>query len=73
MSTQDEIIQVRNSLTKNRTEHFGKDVWLEFVRPKFLENIDLTSGGRERLPHQTLRHAGGEGAGEVAAQGQGLQ
>ena len=58
MSTQDEIIQVRNSLTKNRTEHFGKDVWLEFVRPKFLENIDLTSDMPTRLE-------GGRGCGKT--------
>lgn len=58
MSTQDDIVQVRNSLTKNRTEHLGKDVWSDFVRPKFLDNIDLTSDMPTRLE-------GGRGSGKT--------
>lgn len=53
-----EISQVKHSLTKNRSEHLGKDVWSDFVIPRFFNRVDLISTMPTRLE-------GGRGSGKT--------
>lgn len=53
-----EISQVKHSLTKNRSEHLGKDVWSDFVIPRFFSKVDLISTMPTRLE-------GGRGSGKT--------
>ncbi|WP_187979559.1 ORC-CDC6 family AAA ATPase [Pseudomonas oryzihabitans] len=53
-----EISQVKHSLTKNRSEHLGKDVWSDFVIPRFFRKVDLISTMPTRLE-------GGRGSGKT--------
>lgn len=53
-----EISQVKHSLTKNRSEHLGKDVWSDFVVPRFFNRVDLISTMPTRLE-------GGRGSGKT--------
>ncbi|WP_156483671.1 ORC-CDC6 family AAA ATPase [Azotobacter vinelandii] len=53
-----EISQVKHSLTKNRSEHLGKDVWSDFVIPRFFNRVQLIS----TMP---IRLEGGRGSGKT--------
>ena len=53
-----EISQVKHSLTKNRSEHLGKDVWSDFVIPRFFNRVPLIS----TMP---IRLEGGRGSGKT--------
>lgn len=53
-----EISQVKHSLTKNRSEHLGKDVWSDFVIPRFFNRVSLIS----TMP---IRLEGGRGSGKT--------
>ena len=53
-----EISQVKHSLTKNRSEHLGKDVWNDFVVPRFFNRVQLIS----TMP---IRLEGGRGSGKT--------
>jgi len=53
-----EIAQVKHSLTKNRSEHLGKDVWSDFVIPRFFNRVQLIS----TMP---IRLEGGRGSGKT--------
>lgn len=53
-----EISQVKHSLTKNRSEHLGKDVWKDFVIPRFFNRVSLIS----KMP---IRLEGGRGSGKT--------
>lgn len=54
----EQITDVKQSLTKNRTEHLGRDVWKDFVVPRFFKKIDLMSDMPTRLE-------GGRGSGKT--------
>ena len=54
----EEIHSVKSSLTKNRTEHLGLDVWNEFVVPRFYDKISIFSDMPTRLE-------GGRGSGKT--------
>lgn len=53
-----EIAQIKHSLTKNRSEHLGKDVWSDFVIPRFFNRVQLIS----TMP---IRLEGGRGSGKT--------
>lgn len=53
-----EITKFKHSLTKNRSEHIGKDVWKDFVIPRFFNRVDLASAMPARLE-------GGRGSGKT--------
>ena len=53
-----EIAEVKHSLTNNRTEHLGKDVWKEFVIPRFFKKERVVSEMPTRLE-------GGRGSGKT--------
>ncbi|WP_148253386.1 ORC-CDC6 family AAA ATPase [Aidingimonas lacisalsi] len=58
MTETSEITKLKHSLTKNRSEHLGKDVWNDFVVPRFFNRVDLTS----EMP---IRLEGGRGSGKT--------
>ena len=45
----DQISDLKLSLTKNRAEHIGSDVWKEFVVPRFFKKNDLISDMPTRI------------------------
>lgn len=53
-----EVSQVKHSLTRNRSEHLGKDVWSDFVIPRFFNRVSLVS----TMP---IRLEGGRGSGKT--------
>lgn len=53
-----EISHIKHSLTKNRSEHLGKDVWSDFVIPRFFNRVPLIS----TMP---IRLEGGRGSGKT--------
>lgn len=54
----DQISDLKLSLTKNRAEHIGNDVWKEFVVPRFFKKNDLISDMPTRIE-------GGRGSGKT--------
>ncbi|MCD1589019.1 hypothetical protein K7H09_23755 [Halomonas sp. IOP_14] len=53
-----DVTSFKHALTKNRSEHLGKDVWKDFVIPRFFNKIDLSSSMSTRLE-------GGRGSGKT--------
>lgn len=53
-----DVTNFKHALTKNRSEHLGKDVWKDFVIPRFFNKVDLSSSMSTRLE-------GGRGSGKT--------
>jgi hypothetical protein len=49
MSNYDELTKIKHTLTSIRSEHAGKDVWIDFVVPRFFKQEDFISKQPARI------------------------